>query len=218
MRLNPVGTMVLFFGLVAAAVPGPPAQAQNVWLTPDLPYFEYTVRGQTYVIERNQDEDATITGSFARTSRKCPPRCIHPMTAANGVVTVGEIELMEFVADYVETDRGLLIDARLPGLYDAGTIPGSVNLPFNLFSPRDNPFFEPVIRQVGGLPRADGSWDLSGAKHLLLFCSGPWCDQSTRAIRNLISIGYPPFKLHYYRGGMQSWLMMGLPTVKPDGV
>ena len=206
----------LLFGLALSGAS--PAKAENVWIAPDMPFFEYTVRGQTYTIERNQDTNATITGSFAKTSRKCPPFCIHPMKAADGVVTVGELELLEFVADYVETDLGLLVDARLSNWYDAGTIPGSVSLPFNLFDPTGNPFFKPVVSRLGGQLKADGNWDFADAKHLLLFCNGPWCDQSPRAIRNLISIGYPAEKLLYYRGGMQSWLMMGLPTIKPSGV
>jgi len=49
----------------------------------------------------------------------------------------------------------------------------------------------------------------------VLFCNGPWCDQSPRAIRGLRKIGYPADKLHYYRGGMQDWLIMGLTTIVP---
>ena len=218
MHLNLSGILSLFAALVLALTVGAQARAENVWITPDMPFFEYTVRGQTHVIERDQNEESTITGSFAKTSRKCPPFCIHPMIAAEGVKTVGELELLEFVADYVETDLGLLVDARLANWYDAGTIPGSVNLPFNLFNPDDNPFFVPVVSQLGAKRKDDGSWDFAGAKRLLLFCNGPWCGQSPRAIRNLVSIGYPAEKLYYYRGGMQSWLMMGLPTVKPEGV
>jgi rhodanese-related sulfurtransferase len=62
-------------------------------------------------------------------------------------------------------------------------------------------------------------WDFSRAKEIMLFCNGPWCDQSPRAIRGLVKLGYPVNKIHYYRGGMQDWLLLGLsvevPTLPP---
>jgi hypothetical protein len=39
---------------------------------------------------------------------------------------------------------------------------------------------------------------------LLLFCNGTWCDQSPRAIRNLVEADYPPNKLFYYRSTLSS--------------
>jgi hypothetical protein len=60
------------------------------------------------------------------------------------------------------------------------------------------------------------NWDFTKAKHLLLWCNGPWCDQSPRAIRALIALGYPVNKLSYYRGGMQDWLVLGLTIVVPE--
>jgi rhodanese-related sulfurtransferase len=58
-------------------------------------------------------------------------------------------------------------------------------------------------------------WDFSAALDLAMFCNGPWCDQSPRAIRNLTEAGYPPEKLRYYRGGMQLWLLLGLSVQTP---
>lgn len=58
-------------------------------------------------------------------------------------------------------------------------------------------------------------WDFSNAKELLLWCDGPWCGQSPRAIRGLMAAGYPAGKLYYYRGGMQMWQSFGLTTVLP---
>ncbi|MGF1503200.1 MAG: rhodanese-like domain-containing protein [Paracoccaceae bacterium] len=205
--------LALVLGL---SVLGAPAMAQDVWITEDLPVFEYEFDGQAYLIERDQDEEATIEGSFAKTSRPCPPFCVHAMEAAPGVTTVGELELIDFLAVEVEAGTGLLIDSRLANWYDAGTIPGAINMPFNLFNPEENPFFEPVVGLLGAQKRGD-AWDFSEAKKLALFCNGAWCDQSPRAIRNLISIGYPPEKLFYYRGGMQSWLSMGFNTMLPAG-
>jgi hypothetical protein len=49
-----------------------------------------------------------------------------------------------------------------------------------------------------------------------MFCNGPWCDQSPRALKNLVLLGYPPHKLNYYRGGMQLWQLLGLTAVVPE--
>ena len=38
----------------------------------------------------------------------------------------------------------------------------------------------------------------------------------TEAIRAMIREGYPPEMIHYYRGGMQAWKILGLTTV-PGG-
>jgi len=200
--------------LLAAGVMSAGASAQDVWITEDMPFASYDFLGETYTIERNQDPDARLDDSFAKTSRPCPPFCVHAMEAAPGVETIGELELIHFAEDEVQAGTGLIIDARLDDWYRAGTIPGSINLPFTLFEDADNPFLEPILRQLG----ATGSgrrWDFSNAKRLALFCNGPWCDQSPRAIRNLIALGYPAEKLLYYRGGMQAWLIMGFKTIQP---
>ncbi len=194
-----------------------PSFAQDVWITPDTPFVELEINNNFFVIERNPDSNAVIPAAFAKTSRACPPFCIQPITVADGVETIGELELLSFLETMAKTGNGLLIDARTPQFYQAGTIPGSVNLPFNLLSPKDsNPFLEPILTELGAAKQADGSWSFEKAQSLALFCNGPWCGQSPRAIRNLISVGYPTDKIKYYRGGMQNWLMLGLTVVVPE--
>jgi rhodanese-related sulfurtransferase len=194
-----------------------PLLAQDVWITPDLPFVELEINNEFMVIERNPDNNAVIPAAFAKTSRPCPPFCIHPMVVADGVETIGELELMDFLEKEVQSGTGILVDARTPRFYKAGTIPGSLNLPFNLLSTDEsNPFLEPILTQLGGEKQSDGSWSFANAKTLALFCNGPWCGQSPRAIRNLMSVGFPADKLKYYRGGMQNWLMLGLTVVIPE--
>ena len=192
-----------------------PARAAQVNITASKAFVEFTVSGKTYRIERNQDQKHRLTNSFAKTSRACPPFCIHPIKAAKGVVTVGEIELLEFMKVRVEKGKGLLIDARIPAFYKKGTIPGAINIPFNLFAFDQNPYLDRILAVLGGVKKINGDWDFSNALDLLLFCNGPWCDQSPRAIRNLIDAGYPANKLFYYRGGMQNWQSMGLTVAAP---
>lgn len=188
-----------------------PAAAQEVKITPETAFRSIRVNGENIVIERIQDTSHRLDPEFSRTSRPCPPFCIHPISAGEGVMTVGEIEVIDFIEKNVAQGRGLLIDSRLPEWFRKGTIPGSVNVPFTTLE-ASNPYRDQIIQALGG--RKVGSrWDFSNALDLLMFCNGPWCDQSPRAIRNLTDAGYPPEKIRYYRGGMQLWLLLGL-TVK----
>lgn len=211
-----VTTFRLFAFIIAGIFPAMSALAQEVRITPDLPFIELELGEDFFVIERNQDNSAVIAAAFAKTSRPCPPFCVNPMSAGEGVETVGEVELIAFLEDNVQVNDGYLVDARTANFFRAGTIPGSINLPFNLFTPSsDNPFLTPMLNQLGGVLETSGIWDFSNAPKLMLFCNGPWCDQSPRAIRNLMSLGYPAEKLFYYRGGMQNWLMLGLTVHVP---
>jgi len=194
-----------------------PTFAQDVWITPDTPFVELELNDEFLVIERNPDVDAVVPAAFAKTSRACPPFCVQPMIVAEGVDTFGELELLAFLENEAQSGVGILVDARTPSFFKAGTIPGSINLPFNLLTADDsNPFIDPILMQLGGIKQADGSFSFDNATSLVLFCNGPWCGQSPRAIRNLLSVGYPVDKIKYYRGGMQSWLMLGLSVVVPE--
>ncbi|MGV6848496.1 MAG: rhodanese-like domain-containing protein [Marinibacterium sp.] len=190
------------------------AAAQDVRLTEDTATKEFEIRGKTITISRIQDQSNVLTGDFAKTSRPCPPFCIHPMQAAPGVVTVGELELLDFMEKSVVPGDGLLIDSRVPAFFKKGSIPGAINVPFTTLED-SNPYRDEIIKALGAVETDDGGFDFSGVKSLMLFCNGPWCDQSPRAIRNLIAAGYPADKLFYYRGGMQVWRLLGLTVNQP---
>jgi rhodanese-related sulfurtransferase len=152
-------------------------------------------------IERVQDNAAVITGAYAKIARPCPPFCIQPMQVAEGVTTVGELELLDFLAG----NEGVLIDARTEDWHIKETIPGSVNIPYTLIAGRLDEL---------GCTGSSGRWDCAGAKTVALYCNGLWCGQSPMAIRAMIREGYPPERILYYRGGMQSWKVLGLTTVE----
>ena len=188
-----------------------PAHADDVFITPDIPFVEFDNGNEYILIERNQDPEARIPDFFTKTSRQCPPFCIQPMSGGEGVTTVGELEVLAFMEGAVAEGTGFLIDARLTDWYNKGTIPGSISLPFNVFeNPNSNPFLVPVLELMGGVRDDAGKWEFSDPKELMMFCNGPWCGQSHRAIANLLSVGYPGEKIYYYRGGMQGWLTLGL--------
>ncbi len=201
-------------GLVAAGATQ--AATQEVRISPDIMQLEYNFAGKTYIIRRNQDQNARIPEAYSKTSRPCPIFCIQPITPHEGVQTYGELELVKFMQDYVSEGKGFLIDSRTKDWYAKGTIPGAVNLPYNVFVPSEgNVFFDSVMNMLGGTKSEFDEWSFEDPKDLLLFCNGPWCAQSPTAIRNLIAINYPVEKLHYYRGGMQNWVGMGFVTEIP---
>ena len=216
------------------------ALALDVMLTDYLSYVEVTHDGSQVRIQRIQDQENMLKDGFAKTSRKCPPFCIQPMKVAAGVNTVGEAEIFRFMDRQLASGKGLIVDARTPSWHAKGTIPGSVNIPFTVLAGEsDDPETIAVLERLGGVRRGEvgtmtsafekvaaplgwfgadqktQTWDFTDAKELLLWCNGPWCGQSPRAIKGLISHGYPAEKIHYYRGGMQMWKILGLTIVKP---
>lgn len=209
----------------------------EVQITKEKPYTMVQHGNELVKVQRIQDTSHIIDGSFAKTSRPCPPFCVNPMVIEDRVATVAELEVIKFMETVLARGDGLLVDSRTPAWHQKGTIPGSVNIPFFVFElSADDLELEEAMEQIGAIKRNnvnavtrslekvglfDGDqkteqWDFSNAKMLLLWCNGPWCGQSPRAIRALISMGYPPEKLFYYRGGMQMWQSLGLTTVLPS--
>ncbi len=201
-------------GLISAIVLfAAPTVAQEVMITPSMSSKQVTINGATITIAREQNPDAVIPDEYAKTARACPPFCIHPMSAGDGVETIGELELLDFLETNVAAGRGLLIDSRLPEWFEKGTIPGAINVPFATVE-ETNPYRDQILEALGAVKTGDG-WDYAGAMELALFCNGAWCDQSSRAINSLMAVGYPADKLKYYRGGMQSWTSLGLTVKQP---
>lgn len=186
----------------------------KVMIKENLPYVEVDHHGIKVKVTRIQDTENRLIDDFSKTSRPCPPFCIHPIQAAPDIKTFGEIELLEFLQNNATSKKGLLIDARMPEWYESETIPGSVNIPFVIFTKLSTKRGR-VLELLGAVKDESGNFDFTNAKNLCLFCNGPWCDQSPRAIQGLINAGYPPEKLAYYRGGMQLWKLFGLTTVLP---
>ena len=184
--------------LVAALAAGPALAGENeVNITPDLESVTVETRSGSVEIRRNPDPEHKLEGDWARTSRPCPEFCIQPHQPAPGVTTIGELELLEMLAD----PEVIVVDSRTPDWYAGGTIPGAVNIPYT----------EAVDRmgELGCEIDFDG-WNCEAAKPIALFCNGLWCGQSPAAIRRMIEAGYPAERIHYYRGGMQTWRLLGL--------
>lgn len=190
-----------------------------VKITPDLPGITVQHAGQPLLIQRNQDQSNTIEPNFQRTSRRCPPFCIQPMHLPNGVETIGEVKMLEYLQRAAAGDTSVLvIDSRGPDWLKRGTIPGSLNIHYKKLSLRSakEAGIADILEEEFGVERTAEFWNFRHAKTLVLFCNGAWCGQSPTNIRSLMRIGYPPSKLKWYRGGMQAWETLGLTTVKPE--
>lgn len=184
----------MILGLALAA----PAMAQEpVNIRPDLPSVTVETESGPVEIGRIQDNAHEITGEWARTSRPCPPFCIQPMSPAPGVTTIGELELLEMLAD----PEAIVIDSRTREWFAGGTILGAVNIPYLEAPDR--------LDELGCEIDFEG-FVCDDARRVALFCNGLWCGQSPSAIRRMIAAGYPAERIFYYRGGMQTWRMLGL--------
>jgi len=116
------------------------------------------------------------------------PQQLHP-----GIPTWGELEVLEHI-----NAGGLLIDTRLPEYVEAsGTIPGAIVVSW-----------ETITDHLDLIDRR---------RVTALFCNGPQCAATPRAVGRLLDAGIDPGNLAYYRGGIQDWVALGLPTVPPAG-
>jgi len=231
-------TICLLSGWVSAADQLKVGETEQfIPLVEGKPYLHVIHEGRSVKVQRVQDPDYELKGYFAKTVRKCPPFCIQPVTPAAGVSPISEVELFDFMETKLRDGSGMLIDARTESWFRKGTIPGSVNYPFTLFGKEANdPELVAVLKDLGVRERGevgaiDGlledwgwsdtsnkteNWDFTAAKDLVVWCNGPACGQSPRAIRGLRDLGYPGDKIKYYRGGMQMWQLWGLTTVLPS--
>ncbi len=86
----------------------------------------------------------------------------------------------------------IFIDARNPSEFVCGTIPGSINIPFEMLPEGDlGPYFDSAF---GGA---------SPDTRLITFCSGEECDLSLHLARNLQAIGYTNVMIFF--GGAREW-------------
>ena len=236
MPLNLVRVVVHWVVILAGVAVGLPCEALEVNLTEIRPYVEVKANGEAILVKRIQDTAYTINGFFAKTSRPCPPFCIRPIEAAFGVRTIAEYEMFDFMSHQFRDESGVIVDARTPDWCQRGTIPGATNLPWDRIeglsgNPEEkrgvltelgvakhvaqSQWITKVSEFIGDNNDHDRDLDFARSKELIVFCNGPWSDQSQRAINALIGLGYPAEKIFYYRGGMQAWVSLGLTTVVP---
>lgn len=169
----------------------------DVNITSDMPWVTVQTDNGEVEISRIDDPAHELSGEWARTSRNCPNFCVQPMVPAPGVTPIGELELLQMLQD----PDAIVVDSRVAKDHETGTIPGAVSIPYNEATDR--------LDELGCELDFDG-FVCEEAKPVALFCNGNWCGQSPTAARRMIEAGFPAEKIHYYRGGMHAWRMLGL--------
>lgn len=169
--------------------------------TKDVEYldlFEY--QDPTFIV--GSGEDAL---EIHRVMRPCGMNKGHlqPLIPAQGVTLVGEREMLPALND----KDALIVDMRLESEFFIQTIPGAINVSYL--------DVEPHMETLGCNKKGE-KWDCTNAKKIYTFCNGPVCTKSPIGIRKLISLGFPPQKIFYYRGGMLVWSAIGLTMVKGE--
>lgn len=180
--------------IAASIAAGSPLIAQSAAITESASAFSFTMNGAEMAVTRS--------------GPSCPSSCIQPMTAAAGVETLGELEVIGFLQKFVSTGSGLLVDVRMPGTFSSGSVPGAVNVPVATFLP-DNPYRADLLSALG-VVNPESSPSFAGAFSLLVFGSGPDDGTARDAIQHLLGAGYPANKIKYYRGGASTWSALGL--------
>lgn len=189
-----------------------------VGISEAVPYVEIGGGEEKVRIMRHQDPDHRIEHPYDKTSRACPPYCVQPMHLADGVETIGELELIDYLKQAAAGGNVMVIDSRTPVWTARGMIPGAVAIPYTRLDPA---VAEPasvieLLELDFGAIRVEGLWNFGAAKTLVFYCNGSWCGQSPTNIRALLEYGYPAHKLKWYRGGMQAWEQLGFTTLKPE--
>ena len=170
---------------------------KQVNIRPDVPGVVVETEDGPVTIERIEDTDHEITGYFAKTSRACPPFCIQPAQAADGVATIGELELLEMLADV----EARVIDARTVDWHAEETIPGSVNIPYTEIAGR--------LDELGCVSSA-GTWTRDAAPSSALlqraWCGRPPPPSAPSCARPIL----PEPHLLLMRACMQAWKILAL--------
>lgn len=199
-RAGFVGTLLVTgLGMTTALVAQDAGQLTEV---------SFLLNGQERTIVQGDSVDATAVASLFDRAPDCVGICLAPLVAAEGVTTVGELEVIDFVSSVVANGDGLLIDSRDPDARQIGAIVSSVNLPGSLLG-EDNPFRNDILVALGAR-EFEGIYNFADAMPLMVFDAGPTTMDAADLITTLVSLGYPEEKIQYYRGGMQVWAALGL--------
>ena len=119
---------------------------------------------------------------------------IIPPTAAEGDPAFIDINVAQLEQS---TGRTIVIDAREPEEFECGTIPGSINIPFEELPEDDLGGYLNAV--LGGAPK-DATF--------VTFCSCEECDLSLHLARNMQYLGYTQVLIFF--GGSREWDKFGL--------
>lgn len=156
---------------------------------------------------KHQKEEILIKREAQSKKHTCPPFCIQPIKIKN-IHSVGELEVLAFIKTLKEKKSKLLIDARSSTLYKINTIPGAINIPYNMMENRSK-YQKKVLELLGATPQGS-QWSFTRVPTLLIFGNSEEEAQATKAIKSLLKLSYPSNKILFYRGGLEAWKRLGL--------
>lgn len=207
-------------------------------LQEDMPYLFVVHKGRSIKIVRDISRSfrvpSNIHSTLINTAQTCPPFCLQPLKLDDlPVTTVSEVELIDFMANYLRNNTGVLIDVRSPIKHTALTIPGSANYFVQTIQKGiGNSEFDAMLSVLGVKPRGEVSWltsqmenlglidnsevtdtlDFSNAKELVIWGEAQSDNTVIIAIHSLLDAGYPAHKIRWYHGGIASWTFWGFTT------
>ncbi|MEW6238132.1 MAG: rhodanese-like domain-containing protein [Candidatus Omnitrophota bacterium] len=100
------------------------------------------------------------------------------------------------VLQHIQDGSAILIDARDANEFEAGHLPGAVNIPASEFRKSFQEFADNLPRDIP----------------LIVYCQGGECDQSHEVIQQLADLGFE--KLLLFPGGWQEWEKEKFPNEK----
>lgn len=168
----------------------------------------FIFNGERVLIGGGNPDAARFAMRFATARPDCAGPCIAPLQVAEGVQSLDELQVLEFLTTKVAGNIGLMVDARRPEERAVGFIPGSVNLPHSTVA-EGNSYRDDILRALGAR-EFDGLFNFTDARQLLVYDNGPASNDAGLLVANLLAAGYPAELIRYYRGGMQVWAVLGL--------
>lgn len=178
----------------------------KVKITPDISYVYIYHKGKAVKAHRIQNTKHKLTGEYAKTHR--PGTHIQPINLKNGVKTVGEVEVLQFMKNKVNKKKGMIIDVRDKSAYAKESLPSAVNIPIKIT--KNNAAMKKILKSLG----MKSAQEANRAMQLTIYCDGPWSKKSTEMVNTLLAHGYPADKIKFYRGGFQMWKILGFTTVR----
>ncbi len=132
---------------------------------------------------------------------------IQPMHI-DGIKTVGELEVLNFIKGLKGKEPRLFVDIRKSKEFKFQTIPGAINIPF--FMLEDGSKYQNEVLTLLGGKKENNRWIFDFVPYLTIFGRGSDDYRASNAIKTLIKLSYPKDKIYYYRGGVKGWKSLGL--------
>lgn len=103
---------------------------------------------------------------------------------------------LEQFHEYVEANRGLILDARPELFHRLGHVPGAISLPRESFS--------------ATYEKIKGKLEHNKGQPIVVYCSELTCEDSVMVQSALVQLGFTHVSV--FRGGWDEWTQAGFPT------